>query len=345
MKDVDIRERLDLSLLSPDLVAPYSHQYNLLIERGLSENLLFRVGYVGNRTLKLFYPFRSNRAEPFADPGMQETTGNIDERRPDSRVLRVRTIINSGRSYYDALKVGLTQRFAKGIAFDFDYVFSKDLTSGFDFATTLNEPGGIISSQNNVDFQADAKGPSPFDMRHALTVHYTYSLSYKSSSRGLPAVLFGGWKISGTTTFRTGAWFSIFTSSDGRGFGNVDGERGDRPNITNPGILGKSINDPDTSTSILNPEFFNTDIPPGGRGNLGLRVFRTDSLSNTNLELTKSLPLVDEKTLEVRTEFSNLFNHPFFARPGDVFPSLVFGKIIDTQNKGRVIQFMVKFTF
>ena len=75
------------------------------------------------------------------------------------------------------------------------------------------------------------------------------------------------------------------------------------------------------------------------------RCFKKDSLNNTSLALTKTFSLMDEKELEFRTEFLNLFNHPYFERPGDVFPSPTFGKIIDTQNKGRVVQFMLRFNF
>lgn len=345
LKDLQIASgqagRSDLNLLSPDLDPPYAHQFNLQIERRLAENLSLRVGYIGNRTIKLFFPFVSNRAEPV--PGIPATTATIDQRRPDPRFLSVKTIINSGVSYYDALKISLTHRLARGLAFDFDYVFSKALTSGFDFANTLNREKGIEGNQNNVDFQADLRGPTAFDMRNAINVNYSYQLPFRFS--GGTALLLGNWKISGATVYRTGGWFDISTSSDAPGFGNVDGEDGDRPNITNPAILGKAVDDPDNSTSILNPEFFNTDIPPGGRGNLGLRVFRKDSLINTNLALTKAFALANGKTVEFQTEFINLFNHPWFERPGDVFPSPTFGKIIDTQNKGRVVKFLLRLNF
>ena len=336
-------QRSELNLMSPDLVSPYAHQYNLVIEKNFSENLLFQVGYVGNRTLKSFFPFVSNRAEPVA--GVPASTATIDERRPDPRFLSIKTIINSGMSYYDGLKVSLRRRFASNLAFDIHYVFSKNLSSGFDFAATLNREVASQNSQNNADFQADLRGPAAFDVRNTFSINTTYELPLRGLRRRLPALLIEGWKITGTTEFRTGSWFDITTSSDAPGFGNVDGVKDDRPNITNPSILGRTVDDPDSSTSILKPESFNTDIPPGGRGNLGLRVFRSDDLNYTNLALAKIFPLAGEKMLEFRTEFRSFFNHPRFKRPGDVFPSPVFGKIIDTQNKGRVMQFMLKVSF
>ncbi|MEE8160304.1 MAG: TonB-dependent receptor [Acidobacteriota bacterium] len=347
LKDVPMtpgEERSELNLLSPDLVSPYSHQYNLTIQRRLSKNLLFQIGYIGHRTQKPFFQVLSNRAEPL--PGIESTIDNIDQRRPDPRFLRIQTIINGGIFYYDALKLGLTQSLAKGLALDIDYIFSKALSSSTsDFLTTLNKEQGPGVSQNNEDFFADLKAPSIFDHRHILIVHYSYEFPFRFPNRSL-AVLLKGWTISGMTEWRTGRWFGIETSSDAPGFGNVDGEGGDRPNVTNPSILGKAIDNPDTSTSILKPEFFNTDIPPGGRGNEPVRAFRADPVSNTNLALTKSFTFSQrEQALQFRVEFLNLFNHPLFARPGDVFPADIFGKIVDTQNKGRVIQFILRLNF
>ena len=336
-------ERSELSLLSADLVAPYAHQYNLVIQKSLLNDLSLEVGYIGNRTLKTFFPFVSNRAEPV--PGDEPTTENINTRRPDSEFLNVRTIINSGISYYDGLRFRLTRRFGDRFAFDLGYVFSKNVSSGFDFAATLNREAAVQVSQNNEDFQADMRSLASFDTRHAWRFNYTYELPFNPGAGGLSGWLTTGWRVTGTTEIRSGGWFDITTSSDAPQFGNVDGVRDDRPNIINPAILGMAVDDPDTSTSILNPDFFNTDIAVGGRGNLGLRVFRRDGVNNTNLAIAKTFFLPSDKNVEFRTDFFNLFNQPMFTRAGDVFPSAVFGKIVDTRNKGRALQFMLRMSF
>ncbi len=66
LKDVGSIEDVptEVTRLSSDLSSQYSHQYNLLIQNRLPGNLLFEIGYVGNRTKGPFYPFVSNRAEP-----------------------------------------------------------------------------------------------------------------------------------------------------------------------------------------------------------------------------------------------------------------------------------------
>jgi len=332
------RKKSELQLLSPDLVCPYANQFNLLIQKEL-RHATFEVGYVGNRTLKLFFPYVSNRAVPVE--GVPSTTATIDQRRPDPQYLAVTTTLNSGVLYYDALKLGFRGATERN-AIDLTYVFSKSLTSGYEFYNTLNAESSVALSQNNDDVHRDLKGPSELDARHSLMMTYGYSLPAVPSIVGHLAT---GWTVTASVRYRTGNWFNISTSSDGPGFGNVDGESDDRPNILKPAILGSAVDDPDTSNLTFNPAFFDSNIPPGGRGNIGLRVFRKDSLNTTNLSLRKRFRLTEENGLGLRVDFTNLFNHPQFQRPGDVFPSPTFGSIVDTQNKGRVIQARIELEF
>jgi hypothetical protein len=148
--------------------------------------------------------------------------------------------------------------------------------------------------------------------------------------------------MSGTTTFKSGTPTHIHTGSDSPGFGNVDGVRGDRPNLLNPAILWKSLDHPDTSASVWRREYFDTNIAPGGRGNLGFQTFRQDGISNWNVALEKDFPIREPVRLQFRSEFINLWNHPQFEGPMDEMAFETFGKITNTANRGRVIQFLLR---
>lgn len=337
-------ERSELLLLSSDLVSPYTQEYNLVIQRRLSQNWSFEIGYVGHRSVKPFFKFVSNRGRVV--PGIPSTTETIDSRRLDSRYFRIQTIMNSGTFYYDGVKTSMRGVLTEGSSMSLDYVFSKAFSSSIgDFLWETNLGLGPPISQNNENFLLDLKGPSIFDHRHIFVARYSYDIPF-ASSHGILRALFGGWKVVGMTDFRTGRWFGMETSSDAPGFGNVDGEGGDRVNVVDPSVLGVAYDDPDTVSSKLRTELFNSDIVPGGRGNAAVRAFRADATFNTNASLTKSFPVGQrENLLQLRIEFQNLFNHPWFSVPGDVFPSDMFGKIVDTRNKGRVIQFMLKVNF
>ena len=79
----DPHVRSSATLLSPNMVAPYSHQYNLSFERQWRKDYTLRVGYVGSRTIKLLNSFVQNRAVPV--PGIPLTIDTVDQRRADPR--------------------------------------------------------------------------------------------------------------------------------------------------------------------------------------------------------------------------------------------------------------------
>ncbi|HWP84902.1 MAG TPA: hypothetical protein VNN17_06915, partial [Terriglobia bacterium] len=345
--------------LDAEAALPYTHLYNFSLERELPGALLLRVGYQGSRTYKMFSGFSLNRAR--AVPGVVATSGNVNARRPDQQLLRVYNIANASNGYHDGLQISASKPRTQGLSFEIRYSFSKTMDSGIsNFADTGN--GGDTSQTE--ELVSDVRSVSNFDTPHSFTVSYSYELPRIETAIGWLAGLLGRWTVSGTTTFRSGTPFAVFTGSDGPGSGNVDGEGGDRPNLLDARVLGRSIDDPDTSVALLGADscqevpltstvsyqrcrYFDTNLPVGGRGSLGYRVFRKDGTNNWNLALSRSFPLPggSERQLQFRTEFYNFFNHAQFAAPGNSVSSPTFGQITNTVNKGRVTQVSVRLLF
>lgn len=142
----------------------------------------------------------------------------------------------------------------------------------------------------------------------------------------------------------------------------MDGNAQDRPNILNPSLLGKSLDNPDTAAALLGADtckrpgtdalpflhcqYFDTNIAPGGRGNLGMNTFRKDGTANWNTALGRSFRLPGaERSLDFRTEIINFFNTPQFDKPGVQLALATFGKITNTVNKGRQVQMTLKLNF
>ncbi len=337
-------------LLSPDLVFPYSHQYSFSIERALSGTTRLRAAYVGSRTFHLLTQDAYNRAEPV--PGIPLTTATVNQRRPDQRYFGIYEITSNSIAYYDAAQVSLDQRIFHGLTFRASYTWGKAIDTGGDFTNNATNGQNIgevgMPSCEKCDYVSDHKAVSLFDTPHAATFGYSYNLPAVLEGGGWGAALLKGWQISGTTIFQSGTPFHIHTGSDGPGFGNVDGEGQDRPNILNPSILHKSVDNPDTSTIIMNPAYFNTNLPPGGRGNLGMNAFRKKGANNTNFAVGRTfrLPGDQPRSLQFRSEFINLFNRAQFDKGGNLFSSIAtFGKITNTVNKGRQVQFTLRLNF
>jgi hypothetical protein len=361
LRNVELRKS-GLNLISPDMVAPYSHLYNFGIEQALPAELSLRIGYMGSRTFKLPVIAVSNRARPVA--GIPTTTGTINERRPDPRYLEISTAQNGTIAYFDALQVAVDKRARQGLTWNVRYTFSKAINStGTQSFANISGAGHTSTVE---DIVRDMKSLEQFDTPQALTIGYRYEFPWARGARGILSWFPGGWKLSGTTTFKSGTPTHFHTGSDAPGFGNVDGVGGDRPNLLNPKIRGKSLDHPDTVRTLLALDtckrpgdpmypdykepymscaYLDTNVPAGGRGNLGFQTFRQDGINNWNVAVERDFAVREPVTLRFRSEFINFFNHPQFEGPDDEMAFDTFGKIINTANRGRVIQFLLRLQF
>ncbi|MCS7314809.1 MAG: hypothetical protein RMI94_00830 [Bryobacterales bacterium] len=332
-------DRSSPTWLSPDLVSPYAHQYSLTLERPLVGGIVARAGYVGSRTFKLLNSFIQNRAEPV--PGIPLTTATVDERRPDPRYYELKRIVNAGIAYLDAAQFGLDLPARRGLLAGVRYTFSKAIDEGADYASTAANTDILRGrSQWQYDQLRDRKGLSNFDAPHALELHAVWELPSGASRSSFRGRLLRGWQVSTALLVKSGTPFTLYVGSDAPGYGNVDGGPGDRPHILDPSILGRTVDDPNTSTSILRRDRFAFIRPGERRGNLGRNTFRKDGIANVNAALSKqwSLGSNGERLLVFRAEAYNLCNHPQFDEPQRNLSSPSFGRITNTLNYGRVLQ-------
>jgi hypothetical protein len=354
----------DLFRLSPDLVTPYSHMYNLELEWAMPAQTLLRVAYIGNRSIHLLTQGVYNR--PVVVPGIPTTSATINKRRPDQRYGAINVVESNSIGYYDAAQVSVDKKLTSGLVFRAAYTFGKAINLGGDFTNTASgvevPPETGTPTCEHCDRFSDQKGLALFDTPQVLSISYVYRLPFMTGATRWPAAVLKGWQISGTTLLQSGVAYHFHTGSDAAGYGNVDGNTGDRPNILNPSLLGKSFDNPDTVGAILGADtcrppgsdglpylhcqYFDTNIPPGGRGNLGMNTFRKDGTVNWNVAFGKAFRLPSgDRSVDFRTEFINFFNTPQFDKPGTQLAVATFGKITNTVNKGRQVQFTLKLNF
>ncbi len=354
--------RSDLYLLNPGLVTPYSHLYNLALEWALPGDTQLRVAYMGSRSFHLLMQGVYNR--PVVVPGIPTTVATINERRPDPRYGAINQVDSVSIAYYDAAQVSVEKKLSRGLTFRAAYTFSKNINLGGDFTNTASgvESESGITSCDICNHAADLKGLAMFDTPQVFTFTYSYRLPFFGGSTAWYSAPLKRWQISGTTLLQSGLTYHLHTGGDAPGFGNVDGTSTDRPNILNPNLLGMSLDNPDTAPALLAADtcrapgtddipyahckYFDTNIAPGGRGNLGMNTFRKDATANWNVAFGRGFPLPGgERSLDFRAEFINFFNTPQFEKPGVLVAASTFGKITNTVNKGRQIQFSLKLNF
>ncbi|MBZ5603734.1 MAG: hypothetical protein LAO79_15645 [Acidobacteriia bacterium] len=327
-----------------DLKTPYSQQYNLAWEPQLPSNWKLSLGYVGSRTAKLYYQWYANRAVPVA--GIPLTTDTVTQRRPDPRYYDDRKVRNMGRAYFDAARVNLTSPSWHGATFDLAYWFSKAIDTGANYTTLAagEDPRNEVS-QSEFGVQQDLRGPSVFDQRHALSLRWNYDLPKLRHSALAAEHWLGGWSASAVFLAKTGMPFTVFTGSDSPGHGNVDGDGGDRPDVVDPSVLGRTIANPDTARRLLPLSAFRFLTPGEQRGNLGWDTFRRGGIRNLNAALSRTWVLHREQSMTFRAESINLTNTPQFAEPISDMTSPAFGLITNTLNDGRSFQFTMQLRF
>ncbi|MEZ5355118.1 MAG: hypothetical protein R2762_20985 [Bryobacteraceae bacterium] len=327
--------------ISRDLATPYSHQYNFSWEAEVAPQWKLQLGYAGSRSNKLIMTWFLNRGQVVE--GIPLISATINERRANPNRYEHLYVLNGSRGYYDAGRASLVAPRWRGVNFSVSYWFSKAIDLGTDYANTASGPDARVAvSQTESDVYKDTKALSNFDQPHAFLGQFHYETPRGRDSVGR---WLGGWELSGVVLAKPGTPFTVESGSDAPGFGNVDGARGDRPNLLDTAVLGRTIGHPDTAQSLLPRSAFAFIRPGEMAGSLGRNTFRKGRIANVNAALARTFVVSGDNKLTFRAESINFFNTAQFADPTKELASPSFGQINNTLNDGRTFRFGLRFEF
>jgi hypothetical protein len=263
--------------------------------------------------------------------------------RPDPRFDDIDLLESRANSNYNSLQARFQQRLFRGFTSLVSYTWSKSIDDASNFFSSAGDPN---FPQNSYNATAE-RGRSNFDVRHRLSVSYSYDLpfgkgrKYLGDAGWLSSVL-SGWQSFGILTFQTGRPYTVALLPDidnsGTGRSILGFGANDRPNVVgNPHLDSRS------------PErWFNTSAfafpAPGSFGNAGRNILDGPGYQNVNVSLLKNTSFSEGLNLQLRAEFFNLFNHPNFNLPDNFLGSPTFGRITSARDP-RHIQFGVKLLF
>jgi hypothetical protein len=273
-------------------------------------------------------------ANPFAGllPGTGFNNAQIARRqllRPYPAFGDVNTTNNDGSSIYHSLQVSLQRRFSRGYTFGLAYTYSNWMQ------TTEYLNAGDVNPTEMI---------SDLDVPHRLSLNAVYELpfgagkTFMTDASGVVEGLVGGWKVQGVYTYQSG--FPVAFGTDGFYNGGDIALSGDK-------TTAKWFNT-DAFTSILTgPQLDATPVDHLRTLPLRFDDVRRDPINNLDLSLIKTMAFGNGMRLELRAEFINALNQPYFPGPVTGPTSATFGQITasNQENYARRGQLGIKFLF
>ena len=339
----------------------YSMQYTVSIDRQLGANSLLTIAYIGSLGRHLLTVHGANPGKPdlclsLSQPSQvapnTPTCGpfgqNLTYTRANGQVVKgtrgpfpneIGTDAyyeNMGNSHYHGLELTL-KRTAGPLSFLASYTYSK----------SYDQTSNIQEQVDPYDYHR-LDGISAFDLKHNFVVSYNYDLPFTRFLR--PTRLTSGWALSGITRFATGVPVTFASFGDNY-----------LVQVQNNGVNATSIDMPDydgTGYKIHRdprggkPYFNNLAFTPnalGTPGNTKRRNFYGPGIDNYDMALHKTTDLGEARSLELRLEMFNVFNHAQFYGGNSVDGNIgdqggTFGYVTKAADP-RIGQLAAKFRF
>ncbi len=316
----------DILSVDRHLRTPYVGTWNVNLQHVLASNLSVEAGYVGNHGTKLFGITDINQIQnrSAAEIACGYCEDNAD--RPFGVKFPylgfINQISNVYKSNYDGLQATLTERSFHGISLLAGYTWSHSL----DQASDNRAPQAMDSTEPWREY-----GSSDFDIRHRLTVSFTYELPPMKS----PVGLLRGWQINSIVTLETGQPWNVVDTGDDFSRTAEGGDRWDF--FGNPADFSTSSNGPipffagtsnpacvARAVSLASLASFgcyqkgnSVLIPPeiGTFGTMGRNIFRGPGLYNWDFSMVKKWTIREHLQAQFRAEFFNVLNHPALSNP------------------------------
>ncbi len=361
---------LNYPFMSENFTTPLVQSYNINIQYQFLPSWVLEVGYVGSHGIHLVDSGREVNTALLASPSnpingvTTNTVENVDLRVPFLGFAPngLQQSGSDGDLKYYSLQVTLRKQFSHGFQMQGAYTWARAFT---------NLQANISATGNGQNL--DSGDPSNAAQQYGLdtgyrpqrfVINYSWDIPYKRTN-GFAGKLLGGWNLSGVTTIQDGQPMNI-TDIDGgsiycggcqAAFSNVQSRAemavgATYADVPTAGGVEARLGGVSGGPGYINSKAFGALPVIGdgtGWGNSGVGILLGPGQFNFDAALIKTTRvggLSENATLQFRSEFFNLFNHPQFANPVSTDVTQVnFGWITATSVNPRLIQFALKYIF
>jgi hypothetical protein len=330
--------------IDPHSVTPYVQEWNLGVQRELTNTTMLEVVYAASRGTHLF------RARSFNTAFQTETGANLPPRPGDIQSLRtwpnlgpISEAETTANSIYHSLQIRLDKRFASGISF----------LNSFTWGKVLDDSDAAIADQYQSPAAQDERnlraewGLASFDIRKtfssAILVQTPFGAGRRYLGTGIVGHIIGPWEISSIITAQDG-WPQDLVSYDSLStFGTMH-----RSNVV-PGqpILLSSAQR--KAGGYLKYQYYNplarTPSGPLGLGNDRRNSGPTPGVFGVNFGLIREFKMPWEgHELTYRGDVLNAFNTVNLGIPDPDPTSTIFGQVLTSGNQ-RSVSMSLKYRF
>jgi hypothetical protein len=331
----------------------YMQQWNAGVQYEFTPQLLLEAAYAGSKGTHLKGFHDANQPEP----------GRLPQYPQFGSLAMIDT---SRASNYHSLQTRVEQRPWRGLSYLLAFTWSKSIDNGSELLGSATE-GQYAQDGNNLRGE---RGLSGFDTRRRLVWSGVYEVPLMKGDRSRTVrALLRSWQLGTILSFQSGQPFTVYRSGYQSYTTLITGS--DRPDlIADPFQAGPVSTNPDPGCHSAisqggraadHTRTVQTWINPCAYSNpnlLGQLRFGTSprngvigpGLINTDLSVSRNIALFREsQSLSLRADVFDLFNHPNFDPPENVFDSQNFGSLPSSNRFGtrppRQIQLSVRYSF
>ena len=331
--------------VTEDFHSPVYDSFSFELQRELTRDAVFRVGYVGSKGTGLFESIDGNPVVFRTAPPSQANPAV----RTDPTVGPVRLRANSGSSIYHSMQASFEKRLSRGVSAGVHFTWSSFIDSMSEIFN--NSTAEIALAQDPYNRRLD-RGRSSYDRPLRLAGNFVYELPFFSNQQGFTGHLLGGWQINSNFNFQSGAPFSPLNPSDISGtLGGLAAAVGiaTRPNVnTNLDISRMSVEElfalRGTPTAAGN-NLFRALVSGQRIGDAGRNSLRADGLNNVDFGIVKNTNIGENQRLQFRADFYNATNTRDFGTPNSIVTAAGFLRQWDTDGGNRRIVLGIRYVF
>jgi hypothetical protein len=356
--------RINVRHVDENIKNAYAHFWSGAFEREIFSRTIASVEYSGSAGRKLYSISNPNRAGEDAILGSGDGLGCVglggscNPANPlgllNPAYYPLNTRGNLGHSNYNALILSIDSSNLSdvGLQFTTRYTYGKtrdNLSSSFSESNNNFNLGLLDPYDPDLDY-----GFADFDIRHRFSASFNYQIGGGHPiGSGLMNQVLGGWTLNGVFTARSGGPFTVFDCTNaafevcprlvptgGLAFHTPsDPQPGDAPNVFKLIDLSNQ-----TPGNYANDILGISEFGPFPSDMLARNAFRGPGLWNLDFGLFKSFRITEGKSLQLRGEAYNLFNHANLFVLGST--AEVNEGFVSGQRSGRRhIQLAAKFIF